>query len=105
MNKSEFIKLQKDDLKTSDNSYHHSVLKVLEKMLPEDAYIKDNLSVVGMYDYMFDYAKKHKKNSVCCVDDILFTKLMYEYFDLGELKDETKIDTLVKKEVSLEDFF
>lgn len=92
MTKAEFVKLQKEDLVSEDNSILNAVLKCLIRHLPENVSVSSDKSVQGMYDAMENYARKNKLQ---CIDpDITFIEIMNDYFN-----------TKGKKNVSLEDFF
>lgn len=96
MTKSEFIKLQQEDIATLENRTYDSILQLFKEYIPANAVIKGNKSVLGMYDVMKKYARENKGSSNCyCLDSFqTFRKIMFEYLEITP-----------KKEKSLEDFF
>lgn len=101
MTKNEFLTLQEEDIKTLDNSVYNAILELFKQYIPNSADIKENKSVAGMYDFMYDFAKKNQKDNCCCIDPFDgFKKLMLEYLELKDIKESN-----FKIEVSLEDIF
>lgn len=96
MTKSEFIKLQQEDIATLDNSAYNAILQLFKEYIPVSAVIGNDKSVIGMYKKMEEYARKNKGSSNCyCIDSLeMFKKIMIEYLQITP-----------KKEKSLEDYF
>ncbi len=101
MTKNEFLILQEEDIKTLDNAAYNAILELFKQYIPNGADIKETKSVTGMYNFMYEFAKKNQKNNCFCIDPFDgFKKLMFEYLELKETKEcNFKID------VSLEDIF
>lgn len=101
MKKSDFIRLQREDIKTLNNPVYDSVLQLFENYIPVGAEVKEGKTVVGMYDFMFLKAKEvYKKDSskkIVCINPFTdFKEYMFEYLELKQVNEES---------FSLEDFF
>ncbi len=101
MTKNEFIALQTEDIQTADNAMYDQILECFKTHIPNDVNISKDKSVSGMYDYMYEYAKKYQRNGVYCIDPFEgFKKLAFEY--LGIKESETRKNF---EDISLEDIF
>lgn len=100
MNKKQFIETQKEDIKTLNNSKYDLILKLFEKYIPQNSIIDENKSVEGMFNTLYDYAKKHQSNDFYCIDsEEEFKKIMFGYLKITPGEEKKEI------EISLEDIF
>ena len=99
MNKTEFIEMCTRDAGNDETLL--AVVEVFKEVIPEDADVDATKDPKGFYDYMKDYASKHRTGDSCCINPTLAKKLANEYLNLNIEVKEKKSSIIV----NLEDFF
>ena len=99
MNKTEFIEMCTRDAGNDDTLL--AIVEVFKEVIPVGSDVETTKDPKSFYDYMKDYASKHRTGDSCCINPTLAKKLAIEYLNLNIEVKEKKSSSIV----NLEDFF
>lgn len=107
MLKDEFIKMQKQDLETSEDIVLKQLLEAVEEVLkdyPDYIDIDSSLTIENCYEKMKTRAKQKAVNNIYCFTPKETKKFIIEYLGFKDIEQKDSINITKTNFVNLEDF-